>query len=1668
MPSRIKVVSDIEYNTLPSPATMQQQQKVVAKAGGKISTTTTSAATKKNDLGAPQTAMNAAAAMGMEKPAQLPPPPVVNHANNGNNSISSSSNGKKMEYRTKSPNGSSSQNQKTLPTTTKSPSGKEEEKKQAKKKKSGGSGSVAARALAALNDTSDDNDDDDEDEVQCIEMNTGGDHSAAATSEEQPLASSSSSKLPSGSSASKPTLSDTASDNNNENETNMTELRRQIEEEVQQQMMNNHTNVADDVADDSLDNNNVVDRTVIDVDSSNDDSDEEMGDNDVLSSSTTTSKKKTGLDQSKEAAITVPNGPTHSRESVALAVATAAALTAQSISSTDASKGATAEQNLINAVAATAISRDAVALAAALTNQSKSSTDNASKGATAEQNLMEAAATMAAPSKTIFELKLSDNDLIKYNNLKKRLEFELTKEGEQDGKEINRLRSNIRYWEQKKNNKTTTTSEQQNLMEAATTARMAAPYYEAVAAGASNKKMFCKKRKFVNTLAGQPKYKAVASTTNLIEAVAATTAIAPSETTFAVASKKRPPPKRKFVNTLAGQPKQQPPNNMNFVNDGRADIMKKAFALAGQPAAPAVATNGDVAFNVGPLSEEYIQNMVLPEKHTRNLIFSLKGLSMTLASEKAGLGGPFGILTTANIMKIARSVPTLVTNLHTCGLSSYHVQTYGQRIISSIAEFIQKEKLQNYLQFRRFMAPSSISPKNPPQQQQHQQQQNRNNARGANSGISNQPIIERFSEYRIDNATTISQLEAMRRRLMTLLERTEERLKEKRLADAMSLYGEENLEQLSTDELIERLTKIVDKTTDETEECDMAGSDNNTGKRKCDETMADGDNNNKRQCLSITCPLCLDVITPPSSVVGTCQICDDTDICHQCYSSCTSCCRSTCADCLMVCDSCGSHYHCTDCMIFGNGKCRYCRPNKVLPPPMNNKPLMLPRRTVGNQQQQQQQNQVTNKKKPAGNNHAMSALSRMNAQLGPYPTNYPPPPTSHLAITDASAATASVEQLQQIYTKSAATTSSATARSNAGLPPSATNAGSAPSARSTAAASLPANATNQSIVAQKPRLVANAESAPSTTTTNNATKTAVTQQPLYSFHRFVITETAENNTIGLNFALDKKTKRVRVSNVHADSIAMKLGLKVDDEILAPQSSEGQSINVYALFLQAAKFRPLSLCFEVNRQVVAQDAMVQPNQCFHRFTITKPGKLGLTLQHGNGKKTDDKATVSHVAHVSKVTPGSISDIYGIQDGDIIYKASINGTSIADFQALVGHAKAGSRPIVLEIVRNIGSPRKAICAKANSSDNPFTITFPSQEIDSNKKDVPSKEIEANEKDASQEIEANKKNDAAMGEVILLDDEDDSSESDQSSINEPYQVMANEDAWRLLMQHSFTLSARGDYCLPDEENRPGKGSSAVEGINYFCSLEDLRKHLCAYGIPGGKKNLEEDTCVDMDRWVRYANVVGLGDAVEIDPNDVEEIGWKEAWSMLRKLGMKYTNGDYCCPNSVPSKPDFRFERQQDFYVHLARFGIPIVEGIRANEVLNKENRLSLDLHIANTEVDSFIRIDPKSEEANEITPRKTRSGHSSTTLKPEVVNLDSAEESVDGEEEKKKNSSSKEDDKIWACDYCQKLFGTFDLAAKHEKICPKCSGDEEEKKVGDASSVNSRFSDISDNRR
>ena len=183
-----------------------------------------------------------------------------------------------------------------------------------------------------------------------------------------------------------------------------------------------------------------------------------------------------------------------------------------------------------------------------------------------------------------------------------------------------------------------------------------------------------------------------------------------------------------------------------------------------------------------------------------------------------------------------------------------------------------------------------------------------------------------------------------------------------------------------------------------------------------------------------------------------------------------------------------------------------------------------------------------------------------------------------------------------------------------------------------------------------------------------------------------------------------------------------------------------------------------------------------------------------------------------------------------------------------------------------------------------------------------------------------------------------------------------MANQDAWNLLKDNfGFTFYGGKHFCLPGNENPPAKDSSTVEGMKYFSSLQELRKHLCAYGLPEALKCLSGDESDAIDQWVRYANVVGLGDAPKINPRDIGDINWAEAWRLLRKLGIKYTNA-YLYPNSDPSKPDKRFESQQEFVTHLARFGIHHIKGIQANDVLNKEDRLRLDLHIANTEVDSL----------------------------------------------------------------------------------------------------------------
>ncbi len=197
---------------------------------------------------------------------------------------------------------------------------------------------------------------------------------------------------------------------------------------------------------------------------------------------------------------------------------------------------------------------------------------------------------------------------------------------------------------------------------------------------------------------------------------------------------------------------------------------------------------------------------------------------------------------------------------------------------------------------------------------------------------------------------------------------------------------------------------------------------------------------------------------------------------------------------------------------------------------------------------------------------------------------------------------------------------------------------------------------------------------------------------------------------------------------------------------------------------------------------------------------------------------------------------------------------------------------------------------------------------------------------------------------------------SPSEQSSVNRTYQIMSSKSAW-ILLQNCFEFSYNGGkYCLPGKENRPGKESTATEGVNYFGSLDSLRKHLCAYGLPEVKKSLSDMETHDLQLWVRFAHVFNIGDAVLINPDDIGELlDFKQAWTMLQKLGLKFSNHHYLYPNSDPTKAPLRFEKAEDFSAHLARFGIPPVAGIEQHKVLDPDDRMRLDISIAYTDIDT-----------------------------------------------------------------------------------------------------------------
>eukprot|EP00957_Ditylum_brightwellii_P140526 10706392-Ditylum_brightwellii.AAC.1 len=90
----------------------------------------------------------------------------------------------------------------------------------------------------------------------------------------------------------------------------------------------------------------------------------------------------------------------------------------------------------------------------------------------------------------------------------------------------------------------------------------------------------------------------------------------------------------------------------------------------------------------------------------------------------------------------------------------------------------------------------------------------------------------------------------------------------------------------------------------------------------------------------------------------------------------------------------------------------------------------------------------------------------------------------------------------------------------------------------------------------------------------------------------------------------------------------------------------------------------------------------------------------------------------------------------------------------------------------------------------------------------------------------------------------------------------VILSSEAWDLLTR-AFKFSKEGDkYCFPSV--KPGQtdieGREFVEGRDYFSELSELRRHLCAYGLPPALEMMTGIEGIKLSAWVRYANVACL----------------------------------------------------------------------------------------------------------------------------------------------------------------------------------------------------------------
>jgi hypothetical protein len=214
------------------------------------------------------------------------------------------------------------------------------------------------------------------------------------------------------------------------------------------------------------------------------------------------------------------------------------------------------------------------------------------------------------------------------------------------------------------------------------------------------------------------------------------------------------------------------------------------------------------------------------------------------------------------------------------------------------------------------------------------------------------------------------------------------------------------------------------------------------------------------------------------------------------------------------------------------------------------------------------------------------------------------------------------------------------------------------------------------------------------TPTMSVKQNSMTGPHQHSIHTFLI---SGEGKLGMKFTCYRSNLKVVVIKVEPNSVAMKHGIQEGDEIVPMSSSVSvlaeENKDMYQLLLDAMYTQMVR--FQVKRRWNrCANFVVNEGKALHRFLLNKNGRLGITLSTSEEN--------SSLTRISGVDANSLADIHGLQVNDIICVPNTNGSEAGDPQYCNELLGTLERPLVIEVLRDVGSTGPHIVNSVDRND------------------------------------------------------------------------------------------------------------------------------------------------------------------------------------------------------------------------------------------------------------------------------------------------------------------------------------------------------------------------------